>query len=454
MSNGITVELEAALPFIRDEELTILEPQVKQIHHQLHAKSGVGSDFLGWVDLPLNYNQEELAVLKNAAAQVKEEAEVLVVAGIGGSYLGARAALEMLSPYFPPGVDGPGAYPQVIFAGHHLSGTYLQELLAYLAEKEFCLNVISKSGSTTETAVAFRFLRKLAEEKYGKEGAKSRIFVTTDPHSGALRRLAEEAGYQTFNIPADVGGRYSVLTPVGLFPLAVADLDVDQILAGAVKAYQDSAVAEPAKNSAYQYALLRYLFHQKGKKVELMVTYEPSLYYFTEWWKQLFGESEGKAGKGLFPAAVNFTTDLHSLGQYIQDGQKILFETVLQVVRSKAALVLPAEENDLDGLNYLAGRQIDEINAQVLQGTILAHQDGGVPVMVIKIPELSAYYFGYLVYFFEKACAMSGYLLGVNPFDQPGVEEYKQNLFALLGMAGYEERRGRILARLAKAEQP
>ncbi|NLW55134.1 MAG: glucose-6-phosphate isomerase [Firmicutes bacterium] len=452
MGERIMFDPRAALPFFREEELAALEPRVKQIHQQIHARTGVGSDFLGWVDLPLTYNREELAAIKNAAAQIKEQAEVMVVAGIGGSYLGARAAIEMLTPYFCSGAGETGAYPQVIFAGHHLSGTYLQELLHYLEDKEFCLNVISKSGTTTETAVAFRFLRKLAEEKYGKKGAASRIYATTDRQKGALRRMAEEAGYQTFTIPEDVGGRYSVLSPVGLFPMAVAGLDIEQILAGAGEAYQACSVAEPALNAAYQYALLRNLFYQKGKLVELMVSYEPALHYFTEWWKQLFGESEGKEGKGLFPAAVNFTSDLHSLGQYLQDGRRIFFETVLQVLRSKSTLALPAEEENLDGLNYLAGRQVDELNAQALQGTLLAHQDGGVPVLVLRIPELSAYYFGYLVYFFEKACAMSGYLLGVNPFNQPGVEEYKQNLFALLGKAGYEERRQRILTRLDNLE--
>lgn len=449
MSERIEVDLSSALPFFREQEIKNFEPRVKQIHQQMHAKSGVGSDYLGWVDLPLTYSREEINDIKTAAQQIKEQAEILVVTGIGGSYLGARAAIEMLTPYFSTKVAQPGAYPRVIFAGHQLSGTYLHELMSYLEGKDFCLNVISKSGTTTETAVAFRFLKKLAEEKYGKQGAASRIYATTDRRKGALRRMAQEAGYRTFTIPEDLGGRYSVLSPVGLLPIAAAGLDVEQILAGAGEAYQACSVAEPAHNAAYQYALLRNLFYHKGKLVELLVSYEPALHYFAEWWKQLFGESEGKDGKGLFPAAADFTTDLHSLGQYIQDGRRLFFETVLQVLRSKSSLVLPAEAEDLDGLNYLAGRKMNDLNAQALQGTVLAHQDGGVPSLVIKIPELSAYYFGYLVYFFEKACAMSGYLLGVNPFNQPGVEEYKKNVFALLGKAGYEERRQRILARPA-----
>ncbi len=446
MDKRIILDYSSALSFFRREELNMLQPRIKQIHQMIHEKNGVGSDFLGWVDLPLTYAPEELAAIKKAVSQIKDDSEVLVVAGIGGSYLGARAAIEMLTPYFAR--EGKGGNPQVIFAGHHLSGDYLYQLLNYLEDKEFSINVISKSGTTTETAVAFRFLKKLAEKKYGKKEAATRIYATTDLRKGALRQLAQTEGYQTFVIPDDLGGRYSVLSPVGLLPIAAAGLDLDQILAGAGEAYQACSQADLAQNEAYQYAALRHLFYNKGKIIELMVSYEPALHYFSEWWKQLFGESEGKDEKGLYPAAVDFTTDLHSLGQYIQEGRRLFFETVLQVKNSKCELILPQEEMDLDGLNYLAGQSMNYLNEQALRGTFLAHHDGGVPGLVIQIPELSAYYFGYLVYFFEKACALSGYLLGVNPFDQPGVEEYKKNVFALLGKAGYEERRQRILARL------
>ena len=429
--------------------MDMLAPRVEAIHRQMTEKRGAGKDFLGWLDLPVSLDQAELEAVKAAAARIRESSEVLVVAGIGGSYLGARAALAILTPYFRPASPRVGD-PEVIFAGHHLSGAYLEQLLNYLKEKEFSINVISKSGTTTETAVAFRFLKQLAEEKYGKKGAAARIFATTDRQRGALRRLAEEEGYTTFTIPADIGGRYSVLSPVGTLPIAAAGIDLDPILAGAGAAYDACAHPDLERNQAYLYAALRYLFYQKGKSIELMVNYEPALHYFAEWWKQLFGESEGKDGKGLFPAAVAFTTDLHSLGQYIQDGRRLFFETILAVEEDRSSLVLPATPGDPDGLNYIAGQRVDEMNRQALRGTLLAHQDGGVPCLVVKIPELSPFNFGYLVYFFEKACGMSGYLLGVNPFDQPGVEEYKKNIFALLGKAGFEERRQQLLARLGK----
>jgi glucose-6-phosphate isomerase len=405
------------------------------------------------VDLPANYDRQELATIKTAAEQIKERSEVLVVAGIGGSYLGARAALAMLTPYFHTKEQSAIGTPEIIFAGHQLSGAYLEQLLSYLKEKEFSINVISKSGTTTETAVAFRLLKQLAEERYGKKEAAARIYATTDRRRGVLRQLAEEEGYTTFVIPDDIGGRYSVLTPVGLLPIAVGGFDLDRIMAGAAAAYEACSVPDLDRNQAYLYAAFRQIFYSKGKSIELLVNYEPALHYFTEWWKQLFGESEGKDGKGLFPAAVDFTTDLHSLGQYIQEGRRLFFETILQVEAAGSTLVLPAVEGDPDGLNYLAGRPIDELNRQAQQGTLLAHQDGGVPCLVVKIPALTAYSFGYLVYFFEKACAMSGYLLGVNPFNQPGVEAYKKNMFALLGKAGFEEQRRQLLARLEKGKQ-
>lgn len=446
---GVVLDYSGALSFFRREEMVMLAPRVEAIHRQIAAKQGAGNDFLGWVDLPVNADQAEIEAVKAAAARIRENSEVLVVAGIGGSYLGARAALEMLMPYFrttPPQAGN----PEVIFVGHHLSGAYLEQLLNYIKDKEFSINVISKSGTTTETAVAFRFLKQLAEEKYGKKGAAARIYATTDRQRGALRRLAEEEGYTTFVIPDDIGGRYSVLSPVGLLPIAAAGIDIDPILAGAAAAYGVCSHPELEQNPVYQYAVLRHIFYQKGKSIELMVNYEPALHYFAEWWKQLFGESEGKDGKGLFPAAVDFTTDLHSLGQYIQEGRRLFFETILAVEKDRSTLALPEAPGDPDGLNYIAGQRVDEMNRQALRGTLLAHQDGGVPCLVVKIPELSPFYFGYLVYFFEKACAISGYLLGVNPFDQPGVEEYKKNMFALLGKPGFEEQRQQLLARLEK----
>ena len=446
---GVVLDYSGALSFFRREEMDMLAPRVEAIHRQIAAKQGAGNDFLGWVDLPVNADQAEIEAVKAAAARIRENSEVLVVAGIGGSYLGARAALEMLMPYFrttPPQAGN----PEVIFVGHHLSGAYLEQLLNYIKDKEFSINVISKSGTTTETAVAFRFLKQLAEEKYGKKGAAARIYATTDRQRGALRRLAEEEGYTTFVIPDDIGGRYSVLSPVGLLPIAAAGIDIDPILAGAAAAYEVCSHPELDQNPVYQYAVLRHIFYQKGKSIELMVNYEPALHYFAEWWKQLFGESEGKDGKGLFPAAVDFTTDLHSLGQYIQEGRRLFFETILAVEKDRSTLALPEAPGDPDGLNYIAGQRVDEMNRQALRGTLLAHQDGGVPCLVVKIPELSPFYFGYLVYFFEKACAISGYLLGVNPFDQPGVEEYKKNMFALLGKPGFEEQRQQLLARLEK----
>ncbi len=451
MSKRIELDFRSAFSFFCREEMRILETRIEQIHQMIHEKTGVGSDSLGWVDLPLNYDQEELTEIKRAGLQIRNSSEVIVVTGIGGSYLGARAAIEMLKPYFADfTTTKEESHPQVIFAGHNLSGDYLADLLGYLEDKDFSINVISKSGTTTETAVAFRFLKKLAEKKYGKKEAAARIYATTDQRRGALRKLAETEGYQTFVIPDDIGGRYSVLTPVGLLPIAAAGIDLDQIFAGAKDAYHSCFTGDLGQNEAYQYAALRQIFYNKGKIVELMVTYEPALHYFAEWWKQLFGESEGKDGKGLYPSSADFTTDLHSLGQYIQEGRRLFVETVLQVKNNRTQLELPTEELDLDGLNYLAGKSMNFINEQALRGTVLAHQDGGVPSIILKIPELTPYYFGYLVYFFEKACAMSGYLLGVNPFNQPGVEEYKQNVFALLGKPGNEEKRRRILARLGK----
>lgn len=442
----VTFDYSPALGFINREELAGMAGRLHQVHQVLHEKTGPGRDYLGWLEWPLLYDRDEFTRIKDAAERILKQSEALVVVGIGGSYLGARAGLEMLLPATAGEVTGRGV--RVLFAGHQLSPASLERLLNYLQRKEFSINVISKSGTTTEPAVAFRFLRRLAEEKYGKSGAAERIYVTTDRKKGALLRIAENEGYERFVIPADVGGRYSVLTPVGLLSFAVAGIDIEAVMAGAAAAYQDCSSPELEANECYQYAALRQIFYSRGKTVELLVNYEPALFYLAEWWKQLFGESEGKDGKGLFPAACNFTTDLHSLGQYIQDGRRLFFETVLRVADPGASLEIPRTEDDLDGLNYLAGRSLDFLNEQVLRGTILAHVDGGVPNLILNIPALTPYYFGYLVYFFEKACAASAYLLGVNPFNQPGVEAYKENVFALLGKAGYEERGAALRARL------
>lgn len=433
MTAKITLDYSGARRFFREEELAYLKPKVEMAHKIIHERTGPGNDFLGWLEWPFRYDKKEFGKIKDAAKQIGEQAEVLVVVGIGGSYLGARAAIELLGSPFADFQPDKRKAPQVLYAGNHLSTDYLAGLLDYLREKDFVINVISKSGTTTEPAVAFRFLKKLAEEKYGKAEAAKRIYATTDRKRGALRELSEAEGYTTFVIPDDIGGRYSVLTPVGLLPIAAAGIDVEEIMSGAAEAAREYSQKDLEKNQAYQYAALRQIFYAKGKTVELMVNYEPALHYFAEWWKQLFGESEGKDQKGLFPAACDFTTDLHSLGQFIQDGKRLFIETVLRVERQQRVLKMVEEDQDLDGLNYLAGKTVDFINEQALRGTIMAHVDGGVPNLLLNIPELKPYYFGQLVSFFEKACALSGYLLNVNPFDQPGVEFYKKNMFALLG---------------------
>lgn len=443
LTQRITVDHRWAKQFFSEKELTYMAPQVRLAHQLLHEKSGPGRDFMGWLELPLTYSKDEVGEIKRAAERIRAESEALVVVGIGGSYLGARAAIEMLRPSFTK--TGRRGDPVILYAGHHLSSDYLNRLLEFLGDRDFSVNVISKSGTTTEPAVAFRFLKQLLEKKYGREGAATRIYATTDRERGALRQLAEAEGYTRFVIPDDIGGRYSVLTPVGLLPIATAGIDIEQMLAGAGEACRAYSQADLEQNESYQYAALRQLFWRKGKAIELLVNYEPSLQYFAEWWKQLFGESEGKDGKGLYPASCDFTTDLHSLGQYLQDGRRIFLETVLRVENPQSKLLLSAVDQDLDGLNYLAGRSLDFLNEQALQGTVRAHADGGVPVVIINLPELSPNVFGSMVYFFEKACAVSGYLMGVNPFDQPGVEAYKNNMFALLGKEGYEERRQRLL---------
>lgn len=447
----ISFDYNTAKDFFTEDEMNKMAPLVKTAHVALHEKTGAGNDFLGWIDLPENYDREEFARIKETAEKIKNNSDILLVIGIGGSYLGARAAIEMLSHSFQNLLTKEERQvPQIIFVGHHLSSTYMADLFDLLEGKDFSINVISKSGTTTEPAIAFRIFRNYLIEKYGVDEAKNRIFATTDKAKGALKELADEEGYETFIIPDDVGGRYSVLTAVGLLPIAVAGINIDEMMQGAQDAQKAYSSPNLSENEAYQYAVARNILYNKGKVTELLINYEPHLTYFSEWWKQLFGESEGKDQKGLFPASANFTTDLHSLGQYIQEGRRNIFQTVLRVNEPRKDLTLEKDNNNKDGLNYLAGKTIHEINDKAYQGTILAHNDGGVPNLIIELPRLDAYTFGYIVYFFEKACALSGYLLGVNPFDQPGVEAYKENMFALLGKEGFEEQKAILEQRLKK----
>lgn len=440
----IQLDYQKALSFFEQHEIDQQADLVKSVHRTIHEGTGAGSDFLGWVDLPVDYDKEEFARIQKSAKQIQSNSDVLVVIGIGGSYLGARSAIEMLTPAFKKNEDT----PEIIFAGHHLSSTYTQELIDYLEGKDFSVNVISKSGTTTEPAVAFRLFKKLLEEKYGKEEAVKRIFATTDKEKGALKQLATNEGYESFIVPDDVGGRFSVLTAVGLLPIAVAGIDIESMMSGAAKAREELSSDDVSENIAYQYATIRNILYSKGYTTEMLINYEPSLQYFNEWWKQLFGESEGKDLKGIYPSSANFTTDLHSLGQYVQEGRRFLFETVLKVESPKHAITIEEDPEDLDGLNYLAGKTVDDVNTKAFEGTLLAHTDGGVPNLVVKVPQLDAFTYGYLVYFFETAVAMSGYQLSVNPFNQPGVEAYKQNMFALLGKPGFEDKKKELEERL------
>ena len=449
--SSISFDYKKALPFVGQHEIDYMSEYVASAHKMLHDKTGAGNDFLGWVDLPVDYDKEEFARIKKAAEKIRSDSDVLVVIGIGGSYLGARAAIEMLSHSFYNALDKEkrGA-PAIFYAGNSISSTYLAELLEAVEGKDISVNVISKSGTTTEPAIAFRIFKELLEKKYGKEGARGRIYATTDAKRGALKSLADAEGYESFVISDDVGGRYSVLTAVGLLPIAAAGIDIDAMMQGAADARERYMNPNLAENECYQYAAVRNALLKKGKSVEMMINFEPALHYFGEWWKQLNGESEGKDGKGIFPAAADFSTDLHSMGQYIQDGQRILFETAIRVAAPKKNITIEATDDNIDGLNFLAGKTLDYVNEKAAEGTALAHTDGGVPNLTVTVPELSAYYFGQLVYFFEKACGISGYLLGVNPFDQPGVEAYKKNMFALLGKPGYEEQKAELEARLGK----
>ncbi len=432
--------------FITDEELNAMASAVEDAHQKIEDKSGEGSDFLGWVDLPVNYDKEEFDRIKKAAQKIKEDSKALVVIGIGGSYLGARAAIEFCTSqnYNLVSKDTPNIY----FSGNSISGNSLSELVDLVKDVDFSINVISKSGTTTEPAIAFRIFRDLLIKKYGEEEAAKRIYVTTDKAKGTLKEFSDKAGYETFVVPDDVGGRYSVLTAVGLLPIAVAGIDIDKMMQGAQDAREAYSVCDIQKNDCYKYAAIRNILLGKGKAVELMVAYEPDFTMMNEWFKQLFGESEGKDGKGIFPASVVCSTDLHSMGQYIQDGVRMLFETSVMFTKPKREVVIEEDNVNADGLNFLAGKTMDFVNRKAYQGTLLAHVDGGVPNICIEVPEMNEYEFGYLVYFFEKACAVSGYVLGVNPFNQPGVESYKKNMFALLGKPGYEAQQAELLARL------
>ena len=426
--------------FFNENELRQIKPYVELANEVLTSKSGAGNDFLGWVDLPENYDKDEFARIKKAAEKIKNDSEVLIVIGIGGSYLGAKAAIEFLSHSFYNNLPkDKRKTPEIYFAGTNMSGVYLQHLIEVVGDRDFSVNVISKSGTTTEPAIAFRVFKKMLEEKYGKEEAAKRIYATTDKERGALKTLATAEGYETFVVPDNVGGRFSVLTAVGLLPIAAAGINIDDLMAGAKDAMNDFANKNMDENQALQYAAVRNILHRKGKHLELMVNYEPRVHYLAEWWKQLFGESEGKDGKGLYPTSADFSADLHSLGQYIQEGQRLFFETVVSIGKPEVEFVIESDKDNLDGLNFIAGKTLDYVNKKATDGVILAHVDGKVPNLGVNIPEVTPYHLGYTFYFFEKACGVSGYLLGVNPFDQPGVEAYKKNMFALLGKPGYEE---------------
>jgi hypothetical protein len=426
--------------FFNEDELKQIKPYVELANEVLTSKTGAGNDFLGWIDLPETYDKDEFARIKKAAEKIKNDSEVLVVIGIGGSYLGAKAAIEFLSHSFYNNLPkDKRKTPEIYFAGTNMSGVYLQHLIDVVGDRDFSVNVISKSGTTTEPAIAFRVFKKMLEEKYGKEEAAKRIYATTDKAKGALKTLATAEGYETFVVPDNVGGRFSVLTAVGLLPIAAAGIDIDDLMAGAKDAMNDFANKNMDENQALQYAAVRNILHRKGKDLELMVNYEPRVHYLAEWWKQLFGESEGKEGKGLYPTSADFSADLHSLGQYIQQGQRLFFETVVSIGKPEVEFVIESDKENLDGLNFIAGKTLDYVNKKATDGVILAHVDGNVPNLGINIPEVTPYHLGYTFYFFEKACGVSGYLLGVNPFDQPGVEAYKKNMFALLGKPGYEE---------------
>ena len=445
----ITFDYSKTAGFISEEEIGYMSRLTEQAKDVLVSKSGAGNDFLGWIDLPVDYDKEEFSRIEKAAEKIKKDSDVLIVIGIGGSYLGARAAIEFLRHGFynslPKEKRGT---PEIYYVGNSISSTYLQGVIDVIGDRDFSVNVISKSGTTTEPAIAFRIFKKMLEDKYGQEEAAKRIYATTDKARGALKDLATKEGYESFVVPDDVGGRFSVLTAVGLLPIAVSGADIKALMDGAASGRELALNEKFEDNEAMKYAAIRNILLRKGKSVEVLANYEPALHYIGEWWKQLYGESEGKDQKGIFPAAVDFTTDLHSMGQFIQDGARIMFETVMNVEEARETITIEKEAEDLDGLNYLAGKTMDFVNKSAMNGTNLAHTDGSVPNLMIKIPKMDEFHLGQLFYFFEFARGVSGYILGVNPFNQPGVESYKRNMFALLGKPGYEEEREALLKRL------
>ena len=444
---AMNLKMTGVAGFVEPRELDYMSAMVNAANEVLLSRTGAGSDFLGWLDLPVNYDRDEFARIQKAAKKIQGDSDVLVVIGIGGSYLGARAAIEFCNGQMYNGVR-PQGIPEVYFVGNNISSSHLNDVVKVIGARDFSVNIISKSGTTTEPAIAFRIFKKLLEEKYGAEGAKGRIYATTDKARGALKALADAEGYESFVVPDDVGGRFSVLTAVGLLPIAAAGIDIEEMMKGAQDAREVCKDGDMSTNPSFRYAALRNILYRKGKGTEILVNYEPQLTMMGEWFKQLYAESEGKDHKGIFPTAANFSTDLHSIGQFIQDGTRNLFETVLWVNTPRSEAYIEEAAEDIDGLNYLAGKSVQFVNSKAYQGTLMAHMDGGTPNILIEIDRADAYHFGYLVYFFEKACGLSGYLLGVNPFDQPGVEAYKKNMFALLGKPGFEERRKELEARL------
>ncbi|NBJ91070.1 glucose-6-phosphate isomerase [Parablautia muri] len=445
----VTFDYSKAASFIQDHEVESIKKLALDAKEVLVSKEGAGNDFLGWIDLPVDYDKEEFDRIKKAATKIQSDSEVLLVIGIGGSYLGARAAIEFLRHSFYNVVSKEiRKTPEIYFVGNSISSTYIKHLMDVIGDRDFSINMISKSGTTTEPAIAFRVFKAMMEEKYGKEEAAKRIYATTDKARGSLKSLATEEGYESFVVPDDVGGRFSVLTAVGLLPIAVSGADIDKLMEGAQAGRKAALEASFEENDALKYAAIRNILLRKGKGIEILANYEPSVHYVSEWWKQLYGESEGKDQKGIFPASVDLTTDLHSMGQFIQDGSRNMFETVINIETSREEIILQEEPVDLDGLNYLAGKSVDFVNKSAMNGTILAHTDGQVPNLMVTVPEVNEYYLGQLFYFFEFACGVSGYLLGVNPFNQPGVESYKKNMFALLGKPGYEAQREELLKRL------
>ncbi len=445
MTKNLELDVSKINGFYDEKTYNETLKDIKEAYKTLKEKNGSGNDFLGWLDLPINYDSREFSLIKQAAAQIKSQSQVLLAIGIGGSYLGAKSAIEMLKPYFGHNSNG----VEVIFVGNHISSTYVKDLLDYIKDKDFSINVISKSGTTTEPAIAFRIFKDYMEKRYGKAEAKKRIYATTDKTKGALKTLADAEGYMKFVVPDDVGGRYSVLTAVGLLPIAASGVDIDEMMKGAKDAYlKFNSTDDLKENEAMQYALARNVLYRSGKKIEMFVNYEPKLAYFAEWWKQLYGESEGKDGKGIWITSAGFTTDLHSLGQMIQQGERTLFETVVEVKNVERDITIEKTSDNLDGLNFLAGKNMSYVNKMAMQGTMLAHVDGGVPNIRVSVDNISAYTYGYLAYFFEFACGVSAYALDVNPFNQPGVESYKKNMFALLGKPGYEDLTEELMQKL------